>query len=88
MQSSRIVCTCNLKQQPATAPGTLFCRKVGKMSQNLSSAAVLIGALRVRCGPKNPGLCMKTTAFPLPLYSWDNAKVKHHHIFPDVEGGL
>ena len=25
----------------------LFCRKLGKMSQNLSSAAVVIGALRV-----------------------------------------
>ena len=25
-----------------------FCRKLGKMSQNLSSAAVLIGALRVK----------------------------------------
>ena len=25
---------------------TLFCRKLGKMSQNLSSAAVVIGALR------------------------------------------
>ena len=27
-----------------------FCRKVGKMSQNMSSAAVVIGALRVK-GP-------------------------------------
>ena len=26
---------------------TFFCRKQGKMSQNLSSAAVVIGALRV-----------------------------------------
>ena len=25
-----------------------FCRKLGKMSQNLSSAAVVIGALRVK----------------------------------------
>ena len=25
----------------------LFCRKLGKMSQNVSSAAVVIGALRV-----------------------------------------
>ena len=27
----------------------IFCRKFGKMSQNLSSAAVVIGALRVNC---------------------------------------
>ena len=26
---------------------TLFCQKLGKMSQNLPSAAVVIGALRV-----------------------------------------
>ena len=26
----------------------IFCRKLGKISQNLSSAAVVIGALRVR----------------------------------------
>ena len=26
----------------------IFCRKLGKMSQNLSSAAVVIGALRVK----------------------------------------
>ena len=29
----------------------LFCRKLGKMSQNLSSAAVVIGALRVKLRP-------------------------------------
>ena len=28
-----------------------FCRKLGKMSQNLSSAAVVIGALRVIMQP-------------------------------------
>ena len=28
---------------------TLFFRKLGKMSQNLPSAAVVIGALRVKC---------------------------------------
>ena len=28
---------------------TLFLTKLGKMSQELSSAAVLIGALRVKC---------------------------------------
>ena len=26
-----------------------FCRKLGKMSQNLVSVAVVIGALRVKC---------------------------------------
>ena len=31
---------------------TLFFRKLGKMTQNLSSAAVVIGALRVKRGSK------------------------------------
>ena len=35
-----------------------FCRKLGKMSQNLSSAAVVIGALRV-----NPVTLVKLSLF-------------------------
>ena len=41
----RIVCwqtnSCNIIRY--------FCRKLGKMSQNLSPAAVVIGALRAKC---------------------------------------
>ena len=33
---------------------TLFFRKLGKMLQNLSSAAVVIGALRVNANPLVP----------------------------------
>ena len=33
---------------------TLFCQKLEKMSQNLSSAAVMIGALRVKCCLSGP----------------------------------
>ena len=41
-----------------------FCRKLGKMSQNLSSAAVVIGALRV----KVQSTLFRTTVFVLRYF--------------------
>ena len=63
---------------------TLFFRKLGKMSQNLSSAAVMIGALRVKnflaeSFPKLPGkspkYCCMFVTFSSALDTRSNYKV-------------
>ena len=55
---------------------TFFCQKLGKMSQNLSSAAVVIGALRVRQSNLGKSNCVPNNGLIKKNYFLDKAKEK------------